>query len=205
VKTDIIIPNSSCHPYEHKMFGINCLLNRLHTYPITERAKDAKMNTIKNILCNNKYDTNLIKKLPTQKKRKQNTHTDTQDQKTKWVTFTYSGKETRIITKLFQDMNLKVAFHTQSTVQSILRPQPQINKYNKSGIHEIKCLDCPMYVRQTGRTFNTRYKEQIYDIESNNSNTRFSSHILNTGQTYGTVEDIMEIIKIGRKEQYLNT
>jgi hypothetical protein len=46
-QTDIIIPNDSCHPYEHKLSGINYLLNRLHTYPITEEAKDAEVNTIR--------------------------------------------------------------------------------------------------------------------------------------------------------------
>jgi hypothetical protein len=34
-QTDIIIPDSSCHPYEHKLSGIKYLLNWLHTYPIT--------------------------------------------------------------------------------------------------------------------------------------------------------------------------
>jgi hypothetical protein len=63
-QTDIIIPNSSCHPYEHKLSGINYLVNRLYTYPITEKAKDAETNTIKNILCNNNYDINLLSKLP---------------------------------------------------------------------------------------------------------------------------------------------
>jgi hypothetical protein len=48
-------------------------------------------------------------------------------------------------------------------------------------------------------------KEHIYDIKINNSKTGYSSHILNTGHTYGTIEDTMEIIKVGRKEQYLNT
>jgi hypothetical protein len=27
-QTDIIIPNSSCHPYEHKLSGINYLINK---------------------------------------------------------------------------------------------------------------------------------------------------------------------------------
>jgi hypothetical protein len=55
-KTDIIIPNSSCHPYEHKMSSINYLINRMHTYPITKIAKETEKNTIKHILHNNKYD-----------------------------------------------------------------------------------------------------------------------------------------------------
>jgi hypothetical protein len=43
-QTDIIIPNSSCHPHEHKRSGINYLLTRLYTYPITRKAKDVEMN-----------------------------------------------------------------------------------------------------------------------------------------------------------------
>jgi hypothetical protein len=52
-KTDIVIPNSSCHPHEHKMSGINHLINRMRTYPITRKAKDTERNIIKNILHNN--------------------------------------------------------------------------------------------------------------------------------------------------------
>jgi hypothetical protein len=66
-------------------------------------------------------------------------------------------------------------------------------------------ISSPLYYGgQTGRTFNTTYKEHIYDIKSNNSNTGYSSHILNNGHTYGTTDDTMEIITIGRKGQYLN-
>jgi hypothetical protein len=44
----------------------------------------------------------------------------------------------------------------------------------------MKCMDCPMkYIGQIGRTFNTRYKEHIHDIRSNNSNNSgYSNHIL---------------------------
>jgi hypothetical protein len=56
-------------------------------YPITEKAKDTENNTI-----NNKYDTNLISN-PPRKKQKRNTHANSQHQRTKWLTFTYSNKE----------------------------------------------------------------------------------------------------------------
>jgi hypothetical protein len=66
-------------------------------------------------------------------------------------------------------------------------------------------MDCPLkYVGQTGRTFNTRYTEHIHNIRSNNSNTGYSNHILNTGHTYGTVQDTMEIITLGKEGKYLN-
>jgi hypothetical protein len=44
-----------------------------------------------------------------------------------------------------------------------------------------------------------------HDIKSNYSNSGYSNHILNTGHTYGTIEDTMEIITTGRKGKYLNT
>jgi hypothetical protein len=34
--TDIMIHNTSCHPTEHKISGINNLINRILTYPISE-------------------------------------------------------------------------------------------------------------------------------------------------------------------------
>jgi hypothetical protein len=70
----------------------------------------------------------------------------------------------------------------------------------------MKCVDCPKkYIGQMGRAFNTRYKEHIYDIRSNNSNTGYASHILNTDHTYGPMDDIMEIMETGKKGKYLNT
>lgn len=81
-------------------------------------------------------------------------------------------------------------------------PRSRIDKYSRSGIYQMKCMDCPLkYIRQTGRTFNTRYREHIHDIRSNNSNSGYSKpHI-----EYGTITDTMEIITTGRKEKYLNT
>jgi hypothetical protein len=69
-----------------------------------------------------------------------------------------------------------------------------------------KCLYCPLkYSGQTGRTFNIRYKEHIQAIRNNNSNSVYSNHILNTGHTYGTIADTMDILRMGRKGRHLNT
>jgi hypothetical protein len=61
------------------------------------------------------------------------------------------------------------------------------------------------YVGQMGRTFNTRYKEHIYNIKSSNSNTGYSKHVLDTGHAYDTMEETMDVVRIGRKGQYMNT
>jgi hypothetical protein len=60
----------------------------------------------------------------------------------------------------------------------------------------MKCINCPLkYVGQTGRTFNTRYKEHIHDMRTNNGNMGYANHILNTGHLYGIITDTMEIMK----------
>jgi hypothetical protein len=134
-----------------------------------------------------------------------NIHEDPKHHKTKWATLTYCGKEVRQITKLFKNTQLRVAFRTQSTVNSILKHHEQIDKYNSSGIYLMKCLACPLkYIGQTGRTFNIRYKEHIHAVRTNNSNSGYSNHILNTGHTYGTITGTVDVIRTGRKGRRLN-
>jgi hypothetical protein len=58
---------------KQKISRINCLVNRL------------------NILPKNNYNMNTTKKHPAS--QKQNTNIDQQHRKTKWATFTYSGKQ----------------------------------------------------------------------------------------------------------------
>jgi hypothetical protein len=137
-----------------------------------------------------------------QKKRQNNTP---EDKYQKWAIFTYSTKEVRKITKLFRDTHIQIAFRTQNTIENILKYKTKTDIYNKSGIYQMKCMECPKkYVGQTGRTFNIRYKEHIHDIRSNNGNTGYANHILNTGHTYGTITDTMEIITTGKKGKHLN-
>jgi hypothetical protein len=70
----------------------------------------------------------------------------------------------------------------------------------------MKCLDCPLrYIGQTGTTFKVRHKEFIQAIRNNNSNSGYSSHILTTGHTYGTITDTVDIIREGRNVRHLNT
>jgi hypothetical protein len=70
----------------------------------------------------------------------------------------------------------------------------------------MKCAECPKkYIGQTGRTFSIRYKEHIQDIRSNNGNTGYSNHILNTGHTYGTITDTIKIITMEKKGKNFRT
>jgi hypothetical protein len=101
---------------------------------------------------------------------------------------------------------MKIAFRTTNTMQNILRHQPQTDKYNRSGIYQMKCLDCPLkYIGQTGRTFNIRYKKRIHAIRNTNNNSGYLNHILKTRHTYGTINDTMDIIRKEKEGKHLNT
>jgi hypothetical protein len=98
-------------------------MKRLNTYPISEETKRKELNAIKNTLENNKYDRNKSKTQTNPKK--QSTNNEPQHKKTKWATFTYSGKETKQITELFKDTHIKIAYKTRNTIQQLTKQQTQ--------------------------------------------------------------------------------
>jgi hypothetical protein len=49
--------------------------------------------------------------------------------------------------------------------------------------------------RTNSRAFHTRYKEYKQAVRNNNSNSECSDHILNTGCKYGTIRDMMNVIR----------
>jgi hypothetical protein len=53
--TDIMIHNMSFHPIEHQFAGINYLINRITTYPITEQNVDIEEQNINHLLKANGY------------------------------------------------------------------------------------------------------------------------------------------------------
>jgi len=108
--TDIIIPNDSRHPNEHKTAAIRYCRNRLDTFRLTAENRKKEKETIRQILANNKYHAHPIEML--HKKRRQNHNV----QKQKWAKFTYFGKDTRWITKLFKDTKVRIAFTTNNTI-----------------------------------------------------------------------------------------
>jgi len=103
--TDIIIPKDSCHPPQQKHAAIRHMTNRMNTYRLNDEKKRTKLQTIEQILDNNGYDSSIIEQFskPRQKDNSNNT-------KDSWAKFTYFGRETRAITKLFKETRVRVAY-----------------------------------------------------------------------------------------------
>jgi hypothetical protein len=177
----------------------------MNTYPISSNNNDQKLQDMKTILQNNDYPPHAYQNIKT----KPNTSNKTPNiiPKQKWATFTYIGKETRTITKVFKNINIRIAYKTKNTIQNHLQPKiSNIDKYNKRGINKMRCNSCQLsYIGQTGRNFKARYKEHIRSIRINNPNTKYAQHILDTQHEYGPIANIMDILHIERKGQLMNT
>jgi hypothetical protein len=147
--------------------------------------------------------TELIRR----KKQHQPIEKDINHNQTKWANFTYIGKETKFITKLFKDFNVNISYLTRKTIENFLNiHKTKHDLYDESGVYELKCQNCPgCYIRQTGRNFKTRYKEHIQDTKNNKNETGFSHNILNTGYSYTNIENTLKILNIQDKGPYLNT
>jgi hypothetical protein len=130
------------------------MTNRMNTYPISANNKQWELQHIETILVNNNYPQHTHKN----KKREENKNT-AMNAREKWATFTYIGKQTRTIAKLFRNTNIKIAYKTTNTIQKHLRTKKQDSIYNKSGVYRLTCGGCQKkYIGQTGRNFQTRYK-----------------------------------------------
>jgi hypothetical protein len=104
--TSTTIHSTSCHPNEHKMVAFNYLFKRINCYPLTPNDKQNEINIIKQIIHENGYNGKISEpKRPKLKKIQE--EKEKEEEETKWAVLTYTGKQTRFITKLFKNTNIK--------------------------------------------------------------------------------------------------
>jgi hypothetical protein len=78
-------------------------MNRVNTYPITDKNNNHELQHVNITVHNNNYPTHIHKS-----KHKFN-HVDKNTppkNKQKWAPFTYTGKETKITTRLFKNTKM---------------------------------------------------------------------------------------------------
>jgi len=184
--TDIIIPNDSCHPREHETVAIRYYCNRLETYKLTPGSRQKEKDNIQQILANKKYDAHSIEKFHKEKRQRQN------EQKQKWAKFTYIGKETRFITKLFKSTNVKIAFTTNNTIEKrlVVKQETHQSKYDRSGVYQLMGSKCKMkYTGQTGKPFRVRFQEHVRDFKYNKNRSKFVQHLIDNKHAIRNMED----------------
>jgi hypothetical protein len=116
------------------MAAIHYLYNKMNTYQLPQFKEKQEENTIIQILSNSKYDPSILGRI---KHKKEKPKQD--NKKHRWAIFTYTGRETLFITKIFKKTNVKIVFSTNNTIERILsnKPEQTTNIYDKSEIYQL--------------------------------------------------------------------
>ena len=86
----------------------------MNTYNLSTADMQKEKDTIQHILVNNKYDPSILEEIKNKKKRQKH------DIETiKWAKFTYIGRETKFITKIFKNSNIRNALSANNTIKSL--------------------------------------------------------------------------------------
>lgn len=116
----------------------------------------------------------------------------------------HSSRYIQRITKHFKGTNVRIAFWTNNTIQT-LKLKTYTPKYREPGIYELKCPDCnKVYVDQMGRNLKTRYQEHVSDIKNNGDISKFATHLLNSKHSYGLIDHVMTKIDHANKGSLIN-
>ena len=197
-----IIPYTSNHPTQHKFAAVRFLYNRLNSYQLQPAEYRREENTIHNILHNNSFPILPQKTIP-----KNPPHPQRNPATQSWAVFTYTGKETTYITKLFRHTNIKIAYRTNNNLLRHLTPNPQpLDPLTRSGVYRLSCPDCSKaYIGQTGRDFRTRYNEHKRALQYNPHTSKYALHAATQQHTFGNIQEHMQILHTHNKGAHLNT
>jgi hypothetical protein len=180
------------------------LPDRNNTYITDTESKQQEQHIINHILVNNQYDPATVPKL---RSRKQNTELNTQPQR--WAKFTYTGKETRCITKLFKKSDMRIAFTTRNNIRYLLQnihEDKTQNPHNKSGVYQLTWSECKnRYIGQTGSPFRIQYKEHALEFKHGTNKSNYAKHLLDNRHPLRAIDECMEIIHTTVKGTMNNT
>ena len=80
----------------------------------------------------------------------------------------------------------------------LMKPYSKNNTptYSKSAIYKLTCNTCKQaYVCQTSRSLKLHFQEHIWYIRNNNPQSAYAQHILQNQHEYGTMDNIMAMVK----------
>jgi hypothetical protein len=182
------------------------MLNRVNNLPLKPEAKQQEEKMIRHIAKIDGYPTRIIQNLQQNITTKDRHNTSTTQTTHKWVTFKYYSPFVRKVTNVFKNTNLRIAFQPTNTIWKLLKIKKKPpNIYTKSGVYTIKCSSCNrFYIGQTGRDLNTRYKEHLRYIRTNNPKSAFALHILDNNHQYNSMDESLQLVVPCRKRNGLN-
>lgn len=120
--------------------------------------------------------------------------------------FTYVGKETSYITSVFRQADLKIALST-NTVRNLLMHKNLVPlKFSLLEAYRLTCSGRnKAYVGETGRCFTIRCNGHKQAFRNNSHMSRYAQHINKEGHSFGTIDNIVQVLEYHKKGAHLNT
>jgi hypothetical protein len=95
--------NDSCHSNEHKLAGINFLVNRIITYPMPRSEMEKEISTSQHILNANGFNLiDIMDRIKHQQRKSSYNITNSNQTPKKWASFTYTGNDMLSITRFLK-------------------------------------------------------------------------------------------------------
>jgi hypothetical protein len=110
------------------------------------------------------------------------------------------------ITKLFKHTNIRISYRTNNNIwKNLYQNPPEQDKNRQFGVYKLTCTDCgKAYIGQTGRKFHTRYKEHKRVFYYNPQHSKYAQHLTENKHSFGSINNIMEVIYLQKKGKHLN-
>lgn len=169
--TKRVIPNTSNHPFQHKMASFHHMIHRMETLPLSEVAKQKELEYIFEIAKLNGYNESIIQAIVDKKKRAQIRKSFTTltpiTEDLKRVAVEYDVNLTRPLRSKFRKFGMDIVYTSRNTQlkTKLGSTKDPIDTLNKAGIYKIACSHCDMvYIGQTKRNLGIRFKEHFAEV-----------------------------------------
>ena len=208
--TDMVIHNTSVHPYAHKLAAFRCYIHRLLNTPLSIEDYNSELNIIKQIAVNNGYQANLIDTMIEKKLLKQAlqlVYPRSKEKPKKYYSLMYIGEPSEIIRKHLKFKGINVVFRTDNSLSKYIKNnKSKTEKGQKSGIYELKCGSCEkVYIGQTGRTFDERMSEHFRSYRLNYRKSNYANHTADFDHIFVNDFKILHIEEKGTKMNALES
>jgi len=172
----------------------------MNNLPLSKENQQKECQTILAIAHNNSFPANKIIKLRKHIEHRRNARRQkpTKKKKDKWTTFTYYSPQIRKITNLFKNTDIRIALKSSNNLQRLTNAEKKskTQEYKCRGIYALTCKTCNhRFIGQTSRDLNKRFQEHVRYIKNSNPQSAFAQHILHNRHEYGTIEEIMKLVK----------
>jgi hypothetical protein len=211
----LCIPNSSHHPWRHKIAAFESAIFRMWNLPLSKERRRKELEYIIGMAQINGYKKSMVMKLSRKHRlrieRKRHTllnpgyenlagkkaKTNVKDKKRKsFLTIPYHAKLTNRLSNRLKAGGISVIYQSRGNLSSLIgrgKQKRQIGE--RSGIYNIKCNDCEgNYIGQTKRRVETREKEHSRALKLNQpSKSAMAAHCLDEGHIKGECRVLKEV------------